>query len=98
MENHQASCPLLLYFISAALFRLFQPNFCHISTYHIPLNVTTSSMLMVESQHRYLFCSLEEYSLIIISMLIEIKKRLQLDIYSIFIRNQAEPLHMIDIK
>ena len=31
-------------------------------------------------------------------MLIEIKKRLQLDIYSIFIRNQAAPLHMIDIK
>ena len=35
VENHQASCPLLLYFISAAPFRPFQPNFCHIHTTYV---------------------------------------------------------------
>ena len=93
MENLLSSF-IIFHISSSSLSSLLTKFLPHI---YIPLNVTTSSMLMVESQHRYLFCSLEEYSLIIISMLIEIKKRLQLDIYSIFIRNQAEPLHMIDI-
>ena len=97
MELWRTTRPLVLfYYISYQ--QLSFVSFNQTFATYIPLNVTTSSMLMVESQHRYLFCSLEEYSLIIISMLIEIKKRLQLDIYSIFIRNQAEPLHMIDIK
>ena len=60
-------------------------------------------MLLVENQHigicfvHYIYSPIIYLSISILIM-IGIKKRLQLDIYLIFIRNQAEPLHMIDIK
>ena len=97
---------VLFYYISyqQLSFVPFNQTFATYIPHIIPHNVTTDNFFNVtgrKSAHRYLFCSLyifAYYISISILIMIGIKKRLQLDIYLIFIRNQAEPLHMIDIK